>query len=79
MGNITHAPNLGEHTRGIVEKCKVDDKYKVLEEKLRVVEGFNVFGADALDMWLVPNVVIPSKSKYTNLKSTMASTVQGTT
>lgn len=41
----------------------VDDKYKTLEERLRVVEGFNIFGVDAMEIFLVPDVVIPLKFK----------------
>lgn len=65
LDNITHAPKLGAYPRGIVEESKVTDKYKVLKEILRVIEGFNVFDTDALelDTYLVPNVVIPPKFK----------------
>jgi hypothetical protein len=38
-------------------------KYKALEERLKAIEGFSVFGIDALDMCLVPDVVIPPKFK----------------
>lgn len=43
MGNLTHVPKLWAHTRSIGEDSKVADKYKVLEERLRIVEGFNIF------------------------------------
>ncbi|MCI14233.1 hypothetical protein A2U01_0035362, partial [Trifolium medium] len=37
--------------------------YQALEERLKVVEGFIAYGVDALDMCLVPDVVIPLKFK----------------
>lgn len=46
-----------------IVETRVEDKYKILEERLRVVEGFNIFGVDIVGMWLVPNVVIPQKFK----------------
>ncbi|MCI54462.1 hypothetical protein A2U01_0075712, partial [Trifolium medium] len=38
-------------------------RYKVLEERLKAIEGFSAFGIDALDLCLVPNVVVPPKFK----------------
>ncbi|MCI42481.1 hypothetical protein A2U01_0063718, partial [Trifolium medium] len=38
-------------------------KYKTLEERLKAIEGFSAFGFDALDMCLVPDVVVPPKLK----------------
>lgn len=63
MGNITQAPKLGEPPRGMDEESKVEYNYKILEERLRDVEGFNIFYVDALNMSLVPDVMIPPKSK----------------
>src|SRR6266487_1230644 len=37
--------------------------YRVLEERLEAIEGFSVYGSNALDMCLVPDVVIPPKFK----------------
>ena len=37
--------------------------YKALEERLKAVEGFDAFELDALEMGLVPDVVIPPKFK----------------
>lgn len=37
--------------------------YKILEERLKVVKGFNIFGVDAMGVCLVPDVVIPQKFK----------------
>ncbi|XP_050915598.1 uncharacterized protein LOC127130672 [Lathyrus oleraceus] len=42
---------------------RVKDNYKILEERLKVVEGFNIFRVDVMGMCLVPNVVIPQKFK----------------
>ena len=41
----------------------VMNQYKDLEERLKVVEGFDAFEVDALEMGLVPDVVIPAKFK----------------
>ncbi|MCI29262.1 gag-protease polyprotein, partial [Trifolium medium] len=38
-------------------------KYRALEERLKAIEGFSAFGIDALDMCLVPDVVVPPKFK----------------
>ncbi|MCI72550.1 gag-protease polyprotein, partial [Trifolium medium] len=37
--------------------------YRALEERLKAVEGFSAYGVDALDICLVPDVVIPPKFK----------------
>ncbi|MCI23836.1 hypothetical protein A2U01_0045018 [Trifolium medium] len=37
--------------------------YRALEERLKAVEGFSAYGVDAMDMCLVPDVVIPPKFK----------------
>ena len=39
------------------------NQYKALEEILKVMEGFDVFEVDALEMGLVPDVVILPKFK----------------
>lgn len=49
------------HPTSINGELRVDDKYKILEERLKVIEGFNVFGVDAMKMCLVSDVVIPPK------------------
>ena len=41
----------------------MEDKYKSLEERLKVMEGFDAFEVDPLEMSLVPEVVIPPKFK----------------
>lgn len=33
-----------------IVETRVEDKYKILEERLRVVEGFNIFGVDIVGM-----------------------------
>ncbi|MCI24356.1 gag-protease polyprotein, partial [Trifolium medium] len=42
--------------------------YRALEERLKVVEGFSVYGVDALDMCLVSDVVIPPKFKVSDFE-----------
>ncbi|XP_050915184.1 uncharacterized protein LOC127130159 [Lathyrus oleraceus] len=42
---------------------RVDNKYKILKESLGVVEGFNIFGINVVEMCLVLDVVIPPKFK----------------
>ncbi|XP_045802583.1 uncharacterized protein LOC123896210 [Trifolium pratense] len=37
--------------------------YQAFEERLKAVEGFSAYGVDAMDMCLVPDVVIPPKFK----------------
>ncbi|XP_050909539.1 uncharacterized protein LOC127123358 [Lathyrus oleraceus] len=54
---------LATHPVTTIGEPRVDKKYKILEERLRVVEGFNIFGVDAIEMCLVPDVVIPLKFK----------------
>ena len=39
------------------------NQYKALEEMLEFVEGYDAFDVDALEMGLVPDVIIPSKFK----------------
>ncbi|XP_050920378.1 uncharacterized protein LOC127138015 [Lathyrus oleraceus] len=51
------------HPAAIIGETRVDDKYKILEERLKVVEWFNVFGVDDRGMCLVQNMVIPPKFK----------------
>lgn len=51
------------HSDATVGETRTKDKYKVLEERLKVIEGFNIFGVDAMRMCLVPDVTIPLKFK----------------
>ncbi|XP_050875848.1 uncharacterized protein LOC127079504 [Lathyrus oleraceus] len=41
--------------------------YQLLDDRIRVIEGFSSFGIDARDLCLVPNVVLPQKFKVPNL------------
>lgn len=51
------------HPLTAIGEPRLDNKYKILEERLRAIEGFNVFGVDALEMCLVPDVFIHTKFK----------------
>lgn len=42
---------------------EIFEKHRVLEERLKAKEGNDVFDLDALDMCLVPYVIIPTKFK----------------
>ncbi|XP_058774221.1 uncharacterized protein LOC131648485 [Vicia villosa] len=50
------------HTKA-VRNLKAFNQFKALEERLKVVEGYDTFDVDALGMCLVPDVVIPPKFK----------------
>lgn len=41
----------------------VKEKYQTLEKRLRAMEGNDVFGVAAMDMCLVPDLVLPKKFK----------------
>lgn len=41
--------------------------YQLLDDIIRVIEGFSSFGIDARDLCLVPNVVLPQKFKVPDL------------
>ena len=41
----------------------VKEKYQTLEKRMRAMEGNDVFGAAAMDMCLVPDLVLPKKFK----------------
>lgn len=51
------------HPAIIIREPRVSDKYKILEERLKVTEGFNIFGVEVMEMCLVPDMVIPPKFK----------------
>lgn len=65
---IVQESKPASHPAAIIRETMVDDKYKILEERLKVVKGFNVFEVDALGMCLVPDVVIPPKFKTYEFK-----------
>lgn len=54
---------LAAHPAVTIKETKAEDKYKILEERMGVIEGFNIFGVDVVGMCLVPNMVIPPKFK----------------
>lgn len=43
------------------------DDYQLLDDRIRVIEGFLTFGIDARDLCLPSNVVLPQKFKVTDL------------
>ncbi|XP_050908914.1 uncharacterized protein LOC127122656 [Lathyrus oleraceus] len=51
------------HFSATTGETRTEDKYKTLEERLKVIEGFSIFGVDAMGMCLVPDVAIPPKFK----------------
>lgn len=42
---------------------EVNEKYQVLEKRLKAVDCQNLFGIDVVDMCLVPGVTLPTKFK----------------
>lgn len=58
----------GAHLVTGIGELRVDNKYKILEERLRAMKGFNVFGFDALEMCLVSDIVIPPKIQSTKIR-----------
>ena len=51
------------HQPKIIENPLVLNQYKALEERLKAVEGYGAFDVNALEIGLVPDVVIPPKFK----------------
>ncbi|XP_050909908.1 uncharacterized protein LOC127123750 [Lathyrus oleraceus] len=51
------------HPAATIGETRAEDKYKTLEERLKVVKGFNIFGLDVMGMCLVSDVVISPKFK----------------
>lgn len=74
LGHVTHMPRQGARPNVIYKEPKASGKYKALEERLKVVKGF-----DALEMCLTLDVVIPYSSRYLTLKNTRVLPVLGTT
>lgn len=55
---------IGSHPQGhVFENSQPRDQYRVLEERLRAVEGTGVRAKDARDLCLVPDIVLPPKFK----------------
>ena len=50
----------------VVDNPLVINQYKALEERLKVVKGVDTFEVDALEMGVVPDMVIPPKFKVPN-------------
>lgn len=48
---------------GAEEMDNVKEQYQTLEKRLRSIEGNDIFGAAAMDMCLVPDLVLPAKFK----------------
>lgn len=47
---------------------EVAERFQVLEEKLKAIEGHDAFGLNASDMCLVPDLIITSKFKTPNFE-----------
>jgi hypothetical protein len=48
----------------------VCDRWATLEERLRVIEGNDLFNPiQVVEVYLEPNIVVPKKFKYQNLSS----------
>ncbi|CAL5193211.1 unnamed protein product [Lathyrus oleraceus] len=47
---------------------EVAGRFKVLKEKLKAIEGHDAFGLNALDMCLVPGLILPPKFKTTDFE-----------
>ncbi|KAJ9145779.1 hypothetical protein P3X46_028121 [Hevea brasiliensis] len=60
-----HFPTGGAfHTVGAEHKTKENEKLFALEERLRAIEGLNMYGSvDVASLRLVPDVVVPPKFK----------------
>lgn len=50
------------------EGSNVKEHWQTIEKRLRVVEGNDVFGTSAMDMYLVPDLVLPAKFKTPDLE-----------
>lgn len=53
----------GNEERGANETSLGNEQLQTLEKRLRAIEGNDIFGASAMDMCLVPDLVLPSKFK----------------
>lgn len=52
-----------ENPNGYERMDEFHDQFQELQKKLKVVKGKDLFGKNAYDLWLVPNVKIPVKLK----------------
>ena len=62
MEDVNQAPQKVTNTPA-VENPLALGQYKALEERLKVVEGYDAFDVDALETGLVLDVIIPPKFK----------------
>ena len=61
----------------MVESPETQQKYNLLEERLRAVEGVNILGGiEASELTLLQGLVIPSKFKVPNSRSIMGPSAQ---
>lgn len=63
MFDVSQSEGFG---MGSMENVK--EQCQNLEMRLRAIEGNDVFGASAIDMCLVPDLVLPVKFKTLNFK-----------
>ncbi|XP_058763854.1 uncharacterized protein LOC131637289 [Vicia villosa] len=61
--NTTRIPQPKQSSHNVMEDSKDNNQIKALEERLKAVEGYDTFEVGALEMCLVPDVVIPPKFK----------------
>lgn len=60
--NLSMHNEFGSHEQ--TDKAEeTNEKYQVLEKRLKAIEGQNLFGLDAVDMCLVAGVTLPAKFK----------------
>ncbi|XP_058766316.1 uncharacterized protein LOC131639892 [Vicia villosa] len=55
-----HPTPTAERTQSVERSA---EKYQILQEKIRAIEGFSAYGMDAEETCLAPNLVIPPKFK----------------
>lgn len=60
---MVHESKPGTHPAVTIGETRTKDKYKILEERVKVVEGFSIFEVDVMGMYLVLDVVIPPTFK----------------
>lgn len=56
------------HPVTAIGEPRVDNKHNIVEERLRAIEGFNIFEVDVMEICLVLNMVIPPKFKMPKLE-----------
>lgn len=54
---------LATHSTVTIGETRTKDKYKILEERLKVIESFSIFRINVMWMCLVLDVAIPPKFK----------------